>query len=141
MSNIDVNIDRFLSWSASVSDHDVKQMVYNYKINRSMLCQVTGIGRTALKTNENLIKLLQEFEDKLSARGVFGKLAETDELQKPEDVKPIKREDDPQAREMARLKNDNSRLHKKVIELQAELSRYTELKQTIAELGLLHTKP
>ncbi|MCL1077274.1 hypothetical protein D5R81_04855 [Parashewanella spongiae] len=131
------NIDKFLAWKASISKEDLTQMVYRGRLNRSIICKEAGIGRTAFKTNSQLIQLIDEFEDYLSHQGVLGNKTKSPKgsvADVDRNIFPIR---DLSAAKIAQLERVNGKLTQQVLELKAELSKLQELKEVVSEMGLL----
>lgn len=74
-----VYLERFLAWSASMSDDDFRQIVYAPMgiLNRQEIKKLAGLSDQAIKKNANVKAALKDLEDRLRQRGVLPPLTES----------------------------------------------------------------
>ncbi|MFH4481285.1 hypothetical protein [Vibrio diabolicus] len=135
------NLDKFNAWAAAVTEEDLKQMVYNGRLNKAEIAQQAGFSYSAWKAPEKnptakaLHEALYEFEATLEWLKFLPEKAENP-LQG--EVKSIN--GDPLLNENRMLKKQNSALKDEIIRLKAQLDKLSEMKETVIKLGLMHVK-
>jgi len=74
-----VYLERFMAWSASMSDDDFRQIVYAPMgiLNRQEIKKLAGLSDQAIKKNANVKAALKDLEDRLRKRGVLPPLTES----------------------------------------------------------------
>ncbi|MGM0783577.1 MAG: VPA1267 family protein [Pseudomonadota bacterium] len=133
------NIDNFIAWAATQSDDDYKQMTFRGQLNRGEIAKAIGIGKSALRQNPEIKKLLENIEKDLRARGILPLLThESEKLSccpKRYDAEAAQRMRNDQR--VARLEHENIELKARVKELERRLTRFGELSETLAEMGMM----
>ncbi len=128
------NLDKFLSWKATKSDADYKDMVFRGGLSRTEIAKQTGIGKSALNQNPALKDALLELEDYLRNVGILP-IKTDDNIVKPaQKTAPIR---DKNARKVKTLEAENNKLRNEVLELKAKLERFSELEEVLNEMGLI----
>lgn len=134
------NLAKFQAWVGSQTDEDFIQLVYRGQLNRTQLSKLTGINKKAITgENPDIAEVLEELEDGLRERKI---LPPKTEAKAKEDSQP--KEYDQSAtstlmnkRRLSRLEQENIELQAKIRELELKLAKYTELSDTISELGMM----
>lgn len=133
------NLEAFLTWVATQSDDDFKQIIFRGQLNRIEVAKAVGCGKSALIQNPALKDALAGLEDGLREKGILPRL--TAEAKKDADKPSLydssenrKRLD---SRRLSSLEVENIELKAKLIELENKLKRFGELSETLAEMGLM----
>ena len=72
----EANVAALETWTATQSDEDFTQIVYQGKLYRSEIAKGAGIGKSSLKQNPAVRNALKSIEDGLRQRGVLPPLTE-----------------------------------------------------------------
>ena len=125
------NIESFLTWMASTTDDDYKQIIFRGKLNRIEVAKGCGFSKSVLQQNPKVKEMLFNLETSLRKRNVLPKLSAQGESKL---IKPKKYNTDQNKRigDSKRV----SELEQKVVELEAKLRRYQELAEVITEMGV-----
>ncbi|MGR5239161.1 VPA1267 family protein [Vibrio alfacsensis] len=126
------NLDKFLAWKATATEQECIDMMRNGKLNRTELSKVLDIGKSAFRQNPALKAALEDFEQALALRPRFASQTQVNDAQPPTRA-PTSH--DKHASKVVRLERENGALRAQVLELKAQLSRYKELEEVIAEMG------
>lgn len=133
------NLAAFITWSATQSNEDFKQIIFRGQLNRGEVAKAVGCGKSALSQNPELRKQLTALEDKLRNRGVLpqltGKAVKDAGKSKEYDNTANRRTMD--SRRLSSLEQENIELKAKVNELESKLERFGELSETLAEMGMM----
>jgi hypothetical protein len=133
------NLAAFITWSATQSDEDFKQIIFRGQLNRGEVAKAVGCGKSALNQNPELRKQVKVLEDNLRDRGVLpqltGKAVKEAEKSKEYDNTINRRTMD--SRRVSSLEQENIELKAKVNELKSKLERFGELSETLAEMGMM----
>lgn len=133
------NIDAFHAWSAMQSDDDYKQIIFRGQLNRGEIAKAIGVGKSALRQNPEIKRLLENLENELRAREIIPPLTQASEQQKGEpqryDVEATRRVRNDQR--AARLEQENIELKARVRELEHHLERFGELSEALTEMGMM----
>ncbi len=133
------NIDAFHAWTATQSDDDYKQIIFRGQLNRGEIAKAIGVGKSALRQNPEIKRLLENLENELRAREILPPLTEASEQQNGEpqryDVEVVRRVRNDQR--AARLEQENIELKARVSELEQRLARFGELSEVLTEMGMM----
>lgn len=133
------NIEAFHAWAATQSDDDYKQIIFRGQLNRGEIAKATGVGKSALRQNPEIKRLLESLENELRAREILPPLAQASEQEKGEpqryDVEVSRRARNDQR--VARLEQENIELKARVNELENRLARFGELSEALTEMGMM----
>lgn len=133
------NVEAFQAWAATQSDDDYKQIIFRGQLNRGEIAKGTGVGKSALRQNPEIKRLLESLENELRAREILPPLAQTSEQQESElqryDVEISRRTRNDQR--AARLEQENIELKARVSELENRLARFGELSEALTEMGMM----
>src|SRR5690554_6233400 len=78
------NVEAFQAWAATQSDEDYKQIIFRGQLNRGEIAKATGVGKSALRQNPEIKRLLESLENELRAREILPSLTPASEHQKGE---------------------------------------------------------
>lgn len=70
------NLEAFEVWKATQTDDDLKQIIFQGKLNRIEVAKGVGCGKSALNQNPALRKALKALEDGLRDKGLLPPLTE-----------------------------------------------------------------
>jgi hypothetical protein len=133
------NLAAFITWSATQSDEDFKQIIFRGQLNRGEVAKAVGCGKSALNQNPELRKQVKALEDNLRNRGVLpqltGKAVKEADKSKEYDNTANHRIMD--SRRVSSLEQENIELKAQVNELKSKLERFGELSETLAEMGMM----
>jgi hypothetical protein len=133
------NLAAFITWSATQSDEDFKQIIFRGQLNRGEVAKAVGCGKSALNQNPELRKQVKVLEDNLRDRGVLpqltGKAVKEAEKSKEYDNTANHRIID--SRRVSSLEQENIELKAQVNELKSKLEHFGELSETLAEMGMM----
>lgn len=132
------NLSAFLSWAATQTDDDFKQIVFRGQLNRGEAAKAIGIGKSALRQNPALKKALEKLEQDLRDRGVLPPLTENAQAQRSESKRydPSVNQRAMESRRLSVLEQENIELKARVATLEAKLKRYGELSEVLTEFGV-----
>ncbi|GGE69672.1 hypothetical protein GCM10011533_22510 [Streptosporangium jomthongense] len=133
------NIEAFHAWTATQSDEDYKQIIFRGQLNRGEIAKATGVGKSALRQNPEIKRLLESLENELRAREILPPLTPASEHQEGElqlyDAEVSRRARNDQR--AARLEQENIELKARVNELESRLARFGELSEALTEMGMM----
>ncbi len=131
----DKNLSTFLSWIASKTDADYREMVLRGQINRKEIARECGFAKSVLLQNPRVRDALKTLEAELRERGLLPPVADA--------ATPAPATDAPNPRAVAdkarlkRLEAENSALRAEVMELRGQLERYRLMDNVLATTGRL----
>jgi len=131
------NLTTFLSWMASKTDNDYKEMAIRGQLSRQEISRECGFARSVFAQNPRVKDALRKLEEALRSRGVLPALvepAETDTPLSPQSSTSCVVVD--QAR-LKRLESENASLRAELTKLRADLARYTVMESVLSETGRL----
>lgn len=133
------NLDAFLTWVATQSDEDFKQIIFRGQLNRVEVAKAVGFGKSALIQNPALRSALAELEDGLREKGILPRLTEDakKDVDKPKLYDSSENRKRLDSRRLSSLEVENIELKAKLIELENKLKRFGELSETLAEMGFM----
>jgi hypothetical protein len=128
------NFQIFLSWVATRTDADLREMVSQGRLNRGEICRECNFGRSALVQNPRIKETLRELEEQLRAKGVLPTLATNDSV-------PLRSKGQLQAstdaERLRKLEAENAGLRAELTEVRSRLKRFESLESLLAETGRL----
>lgn len=134
------NLNSFITWRASQTLEDFKQIVFRGQLNRGEIAKAIGCGKSALNQNPALKDALKLLEDELRTKGVLP----TNALPSKEvNSTPCKKYDNApfnqalDSNKLSALEAENVELKVKLKALESKLERFGELSETLSEMGLL----
>lgn len=133
------SLNSFEVWKATQTDDDFKQIVFRGQLNRIEIAKAIGCGKSALTQNPALRNSLKELEDSLRDKGVLPPLTEESKIAAA-DPKRYDNTANRRTFDMERLSYlevENIELKAKIKELEGKLERYSELSESLFELGFM----
>ncbi|WP_028216705.1 VPA1267 family protein [Paraburkholderia oxyphila] len=131
------NLATFLSWMASKTDADFREMTTRGQLSRQEISRECGFARSVIAQNPRVKDALRELENGLRKRGVLPVAAETAE---PTATLPslatIHRAAADQAH-LKRLESENAALRAEITKLRANLEHFRLMESLLAETGRL----
>src|SRR2546427_9384723 len=117
------NLATFLSWMASKTDDDFREMVARGQLSRQEIARECGFAKSALLQNPRVKDALKTLEAQLRERKVLPPVAETSESDAPPQATPNPRAAADKAR-LKRLESENASLRAELTQVRADLERY-----------------
>ncbi len=131
----DQNHTSFLSWVASKTDADYREMVLRGQLNRKEIASECGFAKSVLLQNPRVKDALRALEAQLRERDVLPPVVEHATPAPPSDA-PNPRATADKAR-LKRLEAENAALRAEVMELRGQLDRYRLMDSVLASTGRL----
>lgn len=134
----DASIAVIEAWRDSVTDEELKQNIYRGKLLRSYVAEGCGLAKSTLLHNEDVEKVLSDFEDVLRTpeRNVLPMLTDQGKREQGQ-PKMVDRDAIKRAREQSRIPG----LEQQIVNLKAEndalkgkLGRFSELADVYSEM-------
>ena len=131
----DQNHTTFLSWVASKTDADYREMVVRGQLNRKEIARECGFAKSALLQNPRIKDALRVLEALLRERDILPPVVEH--------ATPAPTSDAPNPRAAAdkarlkRLEAENAALRAEVLELRGQLDRYRLMDHVLSNTGRL----
>lgn len=131
----DQNHTTFLSWVASKTDADYREMVLRGQLNRKEIARECGFAKSVLLQNPRVKDALRTLEAQLRERGIMPPLAD------PTSFAPITDAPNPRAAadkaRLKRLEAENAALRTEVMELRGQLDCYRLMDNVLSSTGRL----
>ena len=131
----DQNLATFLSWAASKTDADYREMVMRGQLNRKEIARECGFAKSVLLQNPRVKEALQTLEAQLRERDILPPVAE------PATPAPTSNAPNPRAAadkaRLKRLEAENAALRAEVMELRGRLDRYRLMDDVLSSTGRL----
>lgn len=131
----DQNLTTFLSWVASKTDADYREMVVRGQLNRKEIARECGFAKSVLLQNPRVRDSLKNLEVILRERDILPPIADP--------ASPAQATEAPNPRATAdkarlkRLEAENAALRAEVTELRGQLERYRLMDNVLATTGRL----
>ncbi len=133
------NVRKFMTWVASKTDADLRNMVARGVLSRTEIAAECGFAKSALAQNPRIRDALKTLETSLRERGVLPPIALGAELDanaiRPRSAESTRAGRD--AERLSRLERENASLKAENAELKRQLGRFTVLQEALAETGRL----
>ena len=134
----DENLSIFLSWAASKSDSDFREMATRGQINRKEVARECGFAKSVLLQNPRVRDSLKSLEVSLRKRGVLPPLAVADgESPVAAAVAPNPPRSAADKARLKRLEAENAALKAELMELRGQLDRYRVMDSVLSSTGRL----
>jgi len=136
----EVNVATFLSWAASKTAADFREMVARGQLNRMEIAKEVGFAKSVLTQNPRVRKCLQELEIRLRAEGVLPPIVERSADVESASMVKIVEANPHSAADKARLKRleaENAALKAELMGLRSQLNRYATMDSVLAATGRL----
>jgi len=130
----DQNLASFLSWAASKTDADYREMVLRGQLNRKEIARECGFAKSVLLQNPRVKDALRTLEAQLRERDILPPVAEPASPALTSDATPRAAAD--KAR-LKRLEAENAALRAEVMELRGRLDRYRLMDDVLSSTGRL----
>ena len=134
----DQNLAIFLSWSASKTEADFREVVLRGQLNRKEIARECGFAKSVLLQNPRVRDSLKSLEADLRERGILPPLAA---IEGAAPVAAITESNNSRAAaDKARLKRlevENAALRAELMELRDQLERYRVMDNVLSNTGRL----
>lgn len=130
------NLATFLSWVASKTDDDFREMVARGQLSRQEIARECGFAKSALLQNPRVKDALKTLETQLRERKVLPPVAETSENAAAPQAAPNPRTAADKAR-LKRLESENASLRAELTQVRADLERYQLMDSVLCSTGRL----
>ena len=130
------NLATFLSWVASKTDDDFREMVARGQLSRQEIARECGFAKSALLQNPRVKDALKTLEAQLRERKVLPPVAETSESDAAPQATPNPRAAADKAR-LKRLESENASLRAELTKLRENLDRYQLMDSVLCSTGRL----
>lgn len=130
------NLATFLSWMASKTDNDFREMVARGQLSRQEIARECGFAKSVLLQNPRVKDALKALETQLRERKVLPPVAETSESDAAPQATPNPRAAADKAR-LKRLESENASLRAELTEVRADLERYRLMDNVLCSTGRL----
>ena len=130
------NLATFLSWMASKTDDDFREMVTRGQLSRQEIARECGFAKSALLQNPRVKGALKTLEAQLRERKVLPPMAETSESDAAPQATPNPRAAADKAR-LKRLESENASLRAELSQVRADLDRYRLMDSVLCSTGRL----
>ena len=131
----DQNLATFLSWIASKTDADYREMVLRGQLSRKEIARECGFAKSVLLQNPRVKDSLKTLETTLREQGLLPPVAN------PAPPAPVTDAPNPRAAadkaRLKRLEAENAALRAEVMELRGQLDRYRLMDNVLATTGRL----
>ncbi|NMF90943.1 VPA1267 family protein [Aromatoleum petrolei] len=135
LQKADQNLAIFVSWVASKTDADYREMVLRGQLNRKEIARECQFAKSVLLQNPRVKQALRDLEAQLRERGILPSIAD------PATPAPVTDAPNPRAAadkaRLKRLEAENAALRAEVIELRGQLERYRLMDDVLASTGRL----
>lgn len=136
----ELNVATFLSWAASKTAADFREMVTRGQLNRMEIAKETGFAKSVLTQNPRVRQCLQELESRLRAEGVLPPMVERSAGTEPVSLVNTDETNPRAAADKARLKRleaENAALKAELMGLRSQLKRYAAMDAVLTSTGRL----
>jgi predicted RNase H-like nuclease (RuvC/YqgF family) len=133
------NVDAFLSWAATQSDDNFKEITFRGQLNRLEIAKAIGCGKSALNQNPALREALKTLEDNLRKKGILPPLTQTAKANenKPKEYDQTVNRNIQDNQQKTKLEVENIELKAEIKLLEKKLERFREHSETLDEMGIL----
>lgn len=128
----------FESWKATQSDDDFRQIIHRGQLSRKNMAKAIGSQTSVFRQNPSIKESLYNLENDLRKRGILPP-NKTIVDSTPSTLKEYRNKANNvvDAKQLSELETENIELRAKITELESKLQLFTELSETMSELGLL----
>lgn len=131
------NLATFLSWVASKTDSDFREMTVRGQLSRQEISRECSFARSVFAQNPRVKDALKTLEEALRGRGVLPALAEPAEPDAPLPPQSITNRVVMDQARLKRLESENASLRAELTKLRADLERYRLMDAVLAQTGRL----
>lgn len=131
------NLAAFRAWVATQTDEDFKQIIFKGQLKRGEIAKSVGCGKSALNQNPALRQDLAKLETELRNKGILPQLSQAakESAKVPQKYDNTANRKSLDAKRLADLEAENIELKAKIKKLENDLDRFSEDRETRAELG------
>jgi hypothetical protein len=130
------NLATFLSWVASKTDLDFREMVMRGQLSRQEIARECGFAKSVLLQNPRVKDALRLLEEQLRSRKVLPLLVESSLADTPEPTPPNPRAAADKAR-LKRLESENASLRAELTLVRGDLERFRLMDDVLCSTGRL----
>lgn len=130
------NLATFLSWVASKTDADFREMVMRGQLSRQEIARECGFAKSVLLQNPRVKDALRLLEEQLRSRKVLPPLVESRLADTPEPTTPNPRTSADKAR-LKRLESENAALRAELTLVRGDLERFRLMDDVLCSTGRL----
>lgn len=130
------NFSAFLSWMASKTDDEFREMVARGQLSRQEIASECGFAKSVLLQNPRVKGALKTLEAQLRERKLLPQMAEASENEAALQTSPNPRAAADKAR-LKRLESENASLRAELTLLRAALDRYRLMDNVLCSTGRL----
>jgi hypothetical protein len=130
------NLATFLSWVASKTDLDFREMVMRGQLSRQEIARECGFAKSVLLQNPRVKDSLKELEEQLRERKVLPPVVKLSEGDAPQPVAPNPRAAADKAR-LKRLESENASLRAELTLVRGDLERFRLMDDVLCSTGRL----
>jgi hypothetical protein len=130
------NLATFLSWVASKTDLDFREMVMRGQLSRQEIARECGFAKSVLLQNPRVKDALRLLEEQLRSRKVLPPLVESSLTNTPETTTPNPRAAADKAR-LKRLESENASLRAELTLVRGDLERFRLMDDVLCSTGRL----
>lgn len=134
------NLEAFEVWQAIHTDNDFVKMISRGQLNRRIVAENIGCGKSALDQNPALRAALRSLENRLRQKGILPPLASSIPVKNNNNLKASNKNSSQNSQDFKRLsalETENIELRAKLSELEKSLQRFGELSETLSEMGFI----
>ena len=132
----DANVSAFVSWVATKTDGDFRNMAVRGQLSRQDIAREVGFAKSVLLQNPRVREALAELESALRQRGVLPPLADATQPPPASSEQSGPRAAADKAR-LKRLESENAALKAELLDLRGKLERYRHIEDALAVSGRL----
>jgi len=130
-----INFETFISWKDTQRLDDFKKIIKDGKLSRTEIAKSSGLGKSSLYQNPSIRNALSELEERLRAYQILPALNESTN---PSRLKHSKENHSKsETKKISALETQNLELKAQVRYLEERLNCFTELSESMIELGIL----
>lgn len=130
------NLATFLSWVASKTDPDFREMVMRGQLSRQEIARECGFAKSVLLQNPRVKDALRLLEEQLRSRKLLPPLVELSLTNTPEPATPNPRAAADKAR-LKRLESENASLRAELTLVRGDLERFRLIDEVLCSTGRL----
>jgi hypothetical protein len=130
------NLATFISWVASKTDLDFREMVARGQLSRQEIARECGFAKSVLLQNPRVKDCLRVLEEQLRTRQVLPPVVESSEVKTPQPAALDQRAAADKAR-LKRLESENASLRAELTLVRGDLERFRLIDDVLCSTGRL----
>ena len=131
------NISAFLSWVASKTDSDFRDLAVRGQLSRQEIARECGFARSVLIQNPRVKEALHTLEGDLRQRDILPAATQSPQHDSPPTPQPNQARTVADQQRLKRLEAENASLRAEVEQLRSEVDHYRIMESILAETGRL----